>query len=194
MQRTSGKAVSVLFLVMLAVPLAAQRGRRADAGSSAKSVYDSEEIGIKFPVPQGLELFTPEEPGPYTSFLSDRRIMYLVGASSRDVSVSARYSPNVTEADLKASKDTLDSNPPQAKLPGYKKISVRFIKIGAAADKDAVEHIYNVTSNDVPTTVRQVMFLHKGRGFTFICSAVERQYASADKRLFEPIFARMEFR
>jgi len=194
MQRTSGKAVSVLFLVMLAVPLAAQRGRRADAGSSAKSVYDSEEIGIKFPVPQGLELFTPEEPGPYTSFLSDRRIMYLVGASSRDVSVSAKYSPNVTEADLKASKDTLDSNPPQAKLPGYKKISVRFIKIGAAADKDAVEHIYNVTSNDVPTTVRQVMFLHKGRGFTFICSAVERQYASADKRLFEPIFARMEFR
>ena len=194
MQRTSGKAVSVLFLVMLAVPLAAQRGRRADAGSSAKSVYDSEEIGIKFPVPQGLELFTPEEPGPYTSFLSDRRIMYLVGASSRDVSVSAKYSPNVTEADLKASKDTLDSNPPQAKLPGYKKISVRFIKIGAAADKDAVEHIYNVTSNDVPTTVRQVMFLHKGRGFTFTCSAVERQYASVDKRLFEPIFARMEFR
>lgn len=194
MQRTSGKAVTVLFLVMLAVPLAAQRGRRADAGSSAKSIYDSEEIGIKFPVPQGLELFTPEEPGPYTSFLSDRRILYLVGASSRDVSVSARYSPNVTEADLKASKDTLDSNPPQAKLPGYKRISVRFIKIGAAADKDAVEHIYNVTSNDVPTTVRQVMFLHKGRGFTFMCSAVERQYASADKRLFEPIFARMEFR
>jgi hypothetical protein len=194
MRRTLGMLMAVLLLAVVSVPLAAQRGRGAGAGSSAKSVYDSAENGIKFPVPQGLELFTPEDPGPYTSFLSDRRIMYLVGASSRDVSVSARYSPNVTEADLKASKDTLDSNPPQAKLPGYKKISVRFIKIGTGADKDAVEHVYTVTSNNVPTTVRQVMFLHKGRGFTFMCSAVERQYASADKRLFEPIFARMEFR
>ena len=59
---------------------------------------------------------------------------------------------------------------------------------------EAVEPVYTVATNNVPTTVRQVMFLHKGRGFTFMCSAVERQYASVDKRLFEPIFARMEFR
>jgi len=195
MKRTPGLLTVVLLLAVVSVPLAAQRGGRSgDTRSTAGSVYDSEENGLKFPVPGGLELFTPENPGAYTSFLSDRRIMYLVGASSRDVSVSARYSPGLTEADLKASKDTLDSNPPQAKLPGYKKISVRFIKIGAGADREAVEHVYTVTTNNVPTTVRQVMFLHKGRGFTFLCSAVERQYASADKRLFEPIFARMEFR
>ena len=187
-------SAAVLLLAAVSVPLSAQRGRRSDAGSSAGRVYDSGEYGMKFPVPEGLELFTPEEPGPYMSILKDRRIIYLVGASSRDVSVSVKYSPGLTEADLKASKDTLDSTPPQATLPGYKKISVRFIKIGAAADKEAVEHIYTVTTSNVPTTVRQVMFLHKDRGFTFICSAVERQYAFADERLFEPIFAKMEFR
>jgi len=194
MKRTLGISMAVLLFAVLSVPLTAQRGRRSEAGSSARSVYDSEEYGVKFPVPEGLELFTSEEPGPYMSILKDRRIIYLVGASSRDVSISVRYSPGLTEADLKASKDTLDSTPPQAKLPGYKKISVRFIRIGAGADKEAVEHVYTVTTNNVPTTVRQVMFLHKDRGFTFICSAVERQFAFADKRLFEPIFARMEFR
>jgi hypothetical protein len=66
--------------------------------------------------------------------------------------------------------------------------------IGARADKEAVEHVYDVTNGNVATTVRQVMFLHKGKGFTFTCSAVERRYASVDKRLFEPIFAGMEFR
>jgi hypothetical protein len=194
MNTTLRISMAALLLAVVPVPLAAQRGRRSDAGSSAKSVYDSEEYGMKFPVPPGLELFTPQEPGPYLSILKDRRIIYLVGASSRDINVSVRYSPSLTEADLNSSKDTLDSAPPQAKLPGYKKISVRFTKIGAGADKEAVEHVYTVTINDVPTTVRQVMFLHKGRGFTFICSAVESHYASADKRLFEPIFARMEFR
>jgi hypothetical protein len=194
MTRTLGMSATLLLVAVVSVTLSAQRGRRSGAASSASSVYDSAEYGMKFPVPEGLELFTPEEPGPYMSILKDRRIIFLVGASSKDISISVRYSPGLTEADLKASKDTLDSTPPQAKLPGYKKISVRFITIGAGADKEAVEHVYTVTTNNVPTTVRQVMFLHKGRGFTFICSAVERQFAFADKRLFEPIFAKMQFR
>jgi hypothetical protein len=195
MKWPSGRSIAVLALVMLAVPLAAQRGGRSGGGRpETKSVYDSNEYGMKFPVPPGLELYTPQDPGPYISVLSDRRIIYLVGVSSRDVSVSARYSPNVPEAELKAFKDTLDSSPPQAKLPGYKKISARVIMIGARADKEAVEHVYDVTNNNVRTTVRQVMFVHKGNGFTFTCSAVERQYASIDKRSFEPIFAAMEFR
>ena len=194
MKRTLEMSAAALLVAVVSVTLSAQRGRRSDAASSARSVYDSDEYGMKFPVPEGLELFTPEEPGPYMTILKDRRIIYLVGASSRDVSISVRYSPGLTEADLKASKDTLDSTPPQANLPGYKKISVRFIRIGAGADKEAVEYVYTVTTNNVPTTVRQIMFLHKDRGFTFICSAVEGQYAFADERLFEPIFARMEFR
>ena len=194
MKGTLEISAAALLLVVVAVPLAAQRGGRAGAASSAKSAYDSQENGLKFPVPAGLELFTPEDPGPYTSCLSERRILYLVGGSGRDVTVSARYSPGLTEADLKASKDTLDSSPPQAKLPGYKKISVRFIKIGAGADVEAVEHVYTVTGNNVPTTVRPVMFLHTGRGFTFMCSAAEKQYAAAEKRLFEPIFTKMASR
>jgi hypothetical protein len=119
MKRTSWRWLAVLVLVMLAVPVAAQRGGRSGgARPETKSVYDSEENGMKFPVPPGLELYTPEDPGPYLSVLSDRRSIYLVGASSRDASVSVRCSPNVTEAELKAFKDMLDSNPPQARLPG----------------------------------------------------------------------------
>jgi hypothetical protein len=187
----------MVALALLAGPagVSAQRG---GGGRSTelrpRGVYDSSAFGIKFPVPLGLELYTEGEPGRYTNILSNGRIIYLIDTDARDTTIVAKSSPNVSEADLKGLKDTLESNPPQAKLPGYKKIAVRDIAIGVNGDKVAVEYVFSDKSNNMASTVRQVMFVHKGRGFTFTCTTAERLYTSFAQKFFDPIFAKMEFR
>jgi hypothetical protein len=108
----------------------------------------------------------------------------------RSASVTSKSSPNATEAELKSYKEILDANPPQAKLEGFKKHSVRFIKIGKLADKEALEFVYDVGI----TTIRQVVFVHNGRGVTFTCSALQAQYGAAQADMFKPLFSRLEFR
>jgi hypothetical protein len=184
-------------LLIAAGAVTAQRGGgggRSSTAAPVRSEYDSATYGLKFTVPTGLELYTDEEPGRYEKILVSGRAIYLINSDQRDASIVAKVSADVSEADLKGLKGVLESNPPQAKLPGYKKIAVSEIMIGAAADKPAVEYIFSEKNDKMTATVRQVMFLHQGRGFTFICTAPERQFGSYNKRFFDPLFARMEFR
>jgi len=155
--------------------------------------YSNKDFGISFPVPAGLDLYTPENPGPLASLFTPRQFIYLVNPDFKDENIGAKYSTGVTEADLKQFKELLDTNPPTASLPGYKKISVKFIKIGTKSNKLAVEHVYNMRGN-VLGTLRQITFLHNGRGFTFTCATAQERYEQANKEFFEPIFSKMEFK
>ena len=97
---------------------------------------------------------------------------------------------NATDAELKSYKDILDANPPQSKLEGFKKRSVRFITIGKKADRQALEFVYDTQS----VRIRQVVFVHTGKGITFTCTAPQPHYGTADAEMFKPIFSRLEFR
>jgi hypothetical protein len=155
--------------------------------------YLNEEFGVSFPVPKGLDMYTSDSPGPLASLFTPGYFIYLVNPNFHDENIGAKYSTGVTEDDLKQFKELLDTNPPTASLPGYKKISVKFIKIGSNGNKLAVEHIYNVMGN-VLGKLRQVMFLHNGRAFTFTCASAQDRYYQANKELFDQVFSNMEFR
>jgi len=201
MKKTFVNSTLVLLLTLLSVSLSAQRGGGRGSGGGAEGVpptlltgYDSAEYGMKFPAPPDFSVFTPEQPGRFRQVFTPGKIIYLVDLMGKPASVSVKYSPGVTDADLKGLKDVLDSNPPQAKLPGYRKISVAMIKIGTRGDKDAVEYVFNSKEKDDMTTTRQVVFVHKGKGFTFGCVALEKDFASVDRKSLQPLFASIEFR
>jgi hypothetical protein len=203
MKKTFVNSTLVLLLALLSVNLSAQRGGggRGSSGSPVDGApptlltgYDSDEYGMKFPAPPDFSVFTPAAPGRFRQVFTPGRIIYLVDLMGKPASVSVKYSPGVTDADLKGLMNALESNPPQAKLPGYKKISVGMIKIGAHGDKDAVEYVFNSKEKDDMTTTRQVVFVHNGKGFTFGCVALEKDFAAVDRKSFQPLFTSIEFR
>lgn len=189
----------VLAVVLLSAGPAAQRG--GGGGRSAgmerpetPAAFDSEELKIHFDAPLGTLLFTTAAPGRYKSLLVNGKFLRMGSTAYRDAVVEAKSSPNMTEADLKGYLDALEKTPPQAKLPRFKKISVKTIKIGKQKDKEAVEFVYNAEQDGAPKTFRQVAFVHGGNGFVFTCSSLQPQFGAADLAVFSPMFSHMEFR
>jgi len=186
----------VLGVVLLSAGPSAQRGGRGGdvARPTTPNVFDSEELKIRFDVPEGLRLYTVAAPGRYKEVLINGRFLHLDSAEYRDAVIDAKFAANTTEADLKAYMKVLETAPPQAKLPGFKKVSLKAIKIGKQADKDAISYVYNVDQNGTPKTVRQVVFVHNGNGFTFTCSSLEPEYGGAEISMYGLVFARLEFK
>jgi len=181
-----------LFLTGIAVNVSAQRGGRSMTAErpDTPTRFDSQELAIAFDAPPGVRIYTPAAPGRYKSALGEGRFVYLDSSDVRNASVVAKFSANATEAELKSYKDILETNPPQAKLEGFKKHSVRFITIGKHADKEALEFVYDTQL----VTIRQVVFVHNGMGITFTCTSLQAQYGAAEVELFKPLFSRLEFR
>jgi len=181
-----------IFLTALADDVSAQRGRRSVDVERPEppARFESEELGIAFDAPQGVRIYTPAAPGPYGSVLGEGRFVYLESSGMRNASAVAKFFANATEAELKSYKDILDANPPQSKLEGFKKRSVRFVTIGEKADKQALEFIYDTQS----VRIRQIVFVHNGKGITFTCTSPQAQYGLAEAEMFKPIFSRLEFR
>ena len=182
-----------------AVGLAAQRGGGRGGGMNFErpetpTSFESADLGLKFDVPAGLQLFTEKMPGRYRNVLKDGKFMYLADPNMKRASVVAKATPNMTQADVDGYKSVLEANPPQAKLEGFKKQSVKTIKIGKHQDKDALEFIYDVSEGNMPSTVRQVVFVHNGKGFTFTCTSFQAEYGGADKVMFQPLFSQLEFK
>jgi len=182
----------VLFLTALAGDVSTQRGGRSMAVERPEppARFESEELGVAFDAPQGVRVYTPAAPGPYGSVLGEGRFVYLESSGIRNASAVAKFFANATDAELKSYKDILDANPPQSKLEGFKKRSVRFITIGKKADKQALEFVYDTQS----VRIRQVVFVHNGKGITFTCTAPQPHYGTAEAEMFKPIFSRLEFR
>jgi hypothetical protein len=191
--------VLVLGVVLVSADLGAQRGGGGGRGTGVErpetpTAFDSEELKIRFDAPEGVLIYTAASPGRYQSVLVNGKFLRLGSMAYRDVVVEAKSSPNMTEADLKGYLDVLGTNPPQAKLPGFKKVSLKTIKIGKQRDKEAIDFVYHAEQDGAPRTFRQVAFLHGGNGFVFTCSSLQPQYGAADISVFSLVFSRMEFR
>jgi len=193
--------VVVLGVVLLSVGLAAQRGGGGGGGNrggverpETPMVFDSEELKVHIEAPDKTLLYTTAAPGRYKSMLVNGKFLHISSMEFRDIAMDAKASPNMTEADLKGYLDALGTNPPQAKLPGFKKVSLKTIKIGKQRDKDAVEFVYNAEQGGTSTTFRQIAFVHAGMGFVFTCSSLQPQFGAADSQVFNPVFAHMEFK
>lgn len=190
--------VLVLGIMFMSVGLAAQRGGGGRSGDVARpetpALFDSEELKIHIDAPEGALFYTEAAPGRYKDVLVKGRFLHVGTQQFRDVSVDAKSSPNMSEADLKGYMAILEANPPQAKLPGFKKVSLKMIKIGKQRDKDAIDFVYNAQQDGVPRTYRLVALVHNGTGITFTCSSLEPQFGGAETFLYNPLFANIEFR
>jgi hypothetical protein len=177
------------------VTLSAQRGGGGRGGIQrpSNSAFVSPEYGISFPAPSGFDLYTAEEPGRYRRLFEQRHLAVLVNPMQTGESVTIRFSGNLTEADLKGYRDAAETHPPQAALPGYEKVGVSATKIGKDEVKDAVEYVYKVKQEKTDETIRQVVFLHKGRGFMITCTAEQKRFEKANKE-FSRFLSSLEFK
>jgi len=184
--------IKILVSIIFVVACAQGAHREEKRKPQQTQVYSNREFGISFNLPQELDLYTPDKPGPLAFMFTERQIVYLVNPNFRDENIGIKYSTGITESDLKQFKNLLDTNPPAASLPGYKKISVKFIKIGVKREKLAVEHVYNMKGN-VSGTLRQVIFVHNELGFTFTCGTSKNRFEKTNKEIFEFVFKTMSF-
>ena len=197
MKTTPLAALVILCILVPPLPALAQGGGgrgMSFARPDTPTEFDNADLGLRFVVPANLQLYTTEKPGRFRSVLAAGRFLYIVSPGMRRASVVAKASANMTEADLEAYRAILDANPPQAKLDGFKKHSLRTVKIGRHGEKDALEFVYDARENDVPVTIRQVVFVHNGQGFTFTCTSTQAEYGGAGQSVFDPVFSRLEFR
>jgi hypothetical protein len=190
--------VLVVGLVLMSAGLGAQRGggrRSSDvARPETPTVFDSEELKVHIVAPDKTMMFTTTAPGQYQSMLVNGKFLHISSMAYRDIVVDAKSLPKMADTDLKAFADTLGTNPPQAKLPGFKKVRLKTIKIGKARDKEAVEFVYNAEQDGTPRTFRLVAFVHGDNGFVFTCSSIAPQFGEGESAVFNPLFSHMEFR
>ena len=155
--------------------------------------FSNKDLGISFAIPKGLNLYTPEKPGPLRQSFTQGQFLYLINPDFKGENIGAKYSAFITESDLTGFKQELEESLPTSSLPGYKKISVRYIRIGSNKQIKAVEHVYSMRGN-VLETIRQILFIYKGRGFTFTCATSKLRYPKANKVFFDEIFSNIIFK
>jgi hypothetical protein len=75
---------------------------------------------------------------------------------------------------------------------GYRKIAVRETTVGKNQEKRAVEHIFDLQGQP-SRTMRQVCFIHRGKGFALVCTANADDFKKSDEAFFEPVLRSMIF-
>jgi hypothetical protein len=159
--------------------------------STSNNIYSSQEFKLSFMIPSPLKLYTAKNPGPLSRLFSAGSIFVLVNPNFLDENINVKVSEGVSENDLVEFKSMLENKP--LPVPGYKKISIRFITIGKEGDKKALEHVYNMKGN-VLGRMRQVTFIHRGRGFTFTCGTAQNRFNETNHLIFDKIFNNIEFK
>lgn len=160
------------------------------SGTDTK-VYSNKKYGISFTIPEGIKLYTVENPGPLAYQISSIAPFIFVNPDFTEENINVRVGENVSESDVSDLKEILDKNPPA--LPQYQKISISFIKIGKQGNKTAVEHVFIMQGN-ILGKLRQVTFEHRGRGFIFTCGTAVDRFDKANQQFFDALFSSMEFK
>jgi hypothetical protein len=162
---------------------------------SADSYFSNEKWGLKFIVPEGVNAYTSEIPGPMASRINADTPLWLVSSSlaSERINLKVSQFQNAREKELDETKQELDSGTLYRSIPQYQKVSVKYITIGKQSDKKAVEHIHDLKQKE-PRKLRQIMFIHKGRVFNFTCATSPERFDNANRQFFDLIFGSMEFK
>jgi type 1 glutamine amidotransferase len=160
-------------------------------GHSNGTTHSDDRLKITFVVPEAIDLYTPEHPGPLASQLSSRVPFIFVNPRFTEENVNVRVADNVSESDVVALKGYLDEQG-TFPLPEYKRVSVALIEIGKDHKKQAVEHIFFMRGN-IMGKLRSVAFSHNGRGFTFTCATSPERFEQTNKDFFDSLFESMTF-
>jgi uncharacterized protein (TIGR02145 family) len=151
--------------------------------TSPSARVGSKQVGITFSVPNGIELYSADNPGPLRSQISAETPYFLVNPDFRDENVNIKIADGVTASDLDEMKRMLDVNP-NTPLPGYKRIGVRFIQTGKDGNLRAVEHEFQMRGN-VMGRMRSITFVIGKRSFIVTCGTAVDRFEKANKDFFE---------
>ncbi len=179
------KTVMAWISGLLAVcALAAAPGQAAEPAQH----YANQQLGFSLPLSEDVRLFTPDNPGPFT--FGAQNLAILVNKWKPSDLIMVNLSEVADEKGLADLRSGLESRGlPQS---GYRKIAVRSTNIGKNQEKSAVEHIFDLQGQP-PRTMRQVSFIHRGKGFALVCTADADHFQKADKAFFEPVLRSMIF-
>jgi len=144
--------------------------------------------GFSFPVPEGMKIYTPEHPGPFT-FKADN-IVILANWRKPSEFIMVNKSAAHDDKDLQELMSSLDGQ--GLSQPGYTKVSVQYITIGKNHQMRAVEHIFTM-QGQVAKTMRQICCIHNGKGLFFTCSADADRFQEVNQAFFEPVFRNITF-
>lgn len=182
---------SIILCVIFLIVYTGFGGAQDKKTVSSTNEYVSGKYGISFHIPIGIKLYTAKNPGPLASQISEREPFIFVNPDFTEENINVKVSPNISESDLNGLKKMLEQKSLPA--PQYRRISVNFIKIGKQGNKNAVEHVFIMKGN-ILGKLRQITFVHKGRGFTFTCATGVDRFKKANQQFFVPLFDSMVFR
>jgi hypothetical protein len=176
------------------VQQAPQNQSQAGVEAFDNHVFKSDEWGIKFIIPPEVTLYTGDNPGAMASRINSTTPLWLVNSALESERINLKISEDntVTEADLDEFKQELDKGTPYSSTRQYRKLSVKYIDIGKDGRKHAIEHIHALKQRE-PKKLRQVIFVHRGKLFSFTSATTPERFDGADKDFFSLIFNSMEF-
>jgi hypothetical protein len=174
-----------------AEPLTTSAPSTAPTTAPAAQKYSNPAWKISFDIPEGMELYSPENPGPMGHLFASGTALVLVSKANREVSINLSVANGIKDSDLDDFLTQMQQTP-NLPIPGYQRVSVLASKVGKNADKKAVEHIFFMQGN-VPGKMRQVTFIHNGSGYTFTCGTPKELYDQSDSSFFQQFFQSLAF-
>lgn len=150
--------------------------------------YTNQQLGFALPLSDDVRLFTADNPGPFT--FGAQNLVILMNKWRPSDLIMVNISEVADDKGLSDLKSSLDSRGlPQA---GYRKIAVRDITLGKNQDKRAVDHLFDLKGSST-RTLRQVNFVHRGKGIALVCTAKADDFEKTDKAFFEPVLRSIIF-
>lgn len=156
---------------------------------TAKKRFESKEFGFSFDIPEKVNVYTADNPGPMAARISVNTPMWIVNSEIPTERINVKITKGATMNDLKQMLDISSFSG----LQKYKRISMKEIKIGKNQDEPAYEHIHQLKYNP-PKKLRQIAFVHDGIAFGFTCSTSVGRYEVANKEFFDVIFKSLELK
>jgi len=159
------------------------------AAIAAGKRFESKKFGFSFNVPENVNVYTGDNPGPMAARIKADTPMWIVSSVIPTERINVKITAGATMSDLKQMLNISS----YSGLQQYERISVKDTKIGKNQDKPAYEHIHRLKLNP-PKKLRQILFVHKGNAFGFTCSTSDDRYDTANREFFDLIFRTMEFK
>lgn len=152
-------------------------------------LFESKEFGFGFIIPENVNVYTAENPGPMASRIGADTPIWIVNSAVPTERINVKVTEGANMNDL---KQMLDISA-YSGIQQYERISMKEIKIGKNQDKSAYEHIHRLKLSP-PKKLRQILFVHKGHAFGFTCSTTEGRYNATNREFFDLIFNSLEFK
>lgn len=152
-------------------------------------LYSNDEYGLSLRYAGRWEVYTRESPGRAKPMFGKGLLVVFVNPVDTNENVNIGVAEDVSESELKDLVQMFDLKYPQY-FKNFEKVSARKMTLSGAP---AVEYIFKSLRLGDRMQCRQVIIVHKNRGFTVTCTTFEDKFPRTDQQFFEPLLASIQF-